>query len=243
MPCGRKAGYSAWALAECALSEEEVSGALPGLYMMLTVADTGTGIPAEIVDNIFDPFFTTKRREEGTGLGLSVVHGIVHQCDGTITVKSEEGRGTLFSVYFPKIMEESSEIDPVEIAVPGGRERILFVDDEEMLAEMGKGLLEKAGYDVVSTTSSLEALDLVRHEPSRFDLIITDQTMPDLTGLMLAREVLTLRPDLPIILCTGYSHLVDGESARAAGIRAFVMKPLSKREITKAVRDALDDNR
>lgn len=227
-------------LHECVPSPGEVPGMKPGPYVKLVVRDTGAGIAPEHIDRIFDPFFTTKKAGEGTGLGLSVVHGIVHQHGGHITVQSEPGKGTLFSVYFPKIVEEPSGMGPSDETVPRGQERILFVDDEEMLVEMGKGLLERLGYDVVSTTSPHDALSIFSNDPGRFDLVVTDQTMPDMTGVELSQKLLGLRPDIPIILCTGFSHLVDAEAAQKAGVKGFVMKPLSKQEIAQAIRKVLE---
>jgi signal transduction histidine kinase/ActR/RegA family two-component response regulator len=223
-------------------SNENPHGMEPGLYMKLTVQDTGTGVPPAIMEKIFDPFFTTKKQGEGTGLGLSVVMGIVKQYEGYITAESEPGKGSIFTVYFPKVEEAPvTEAAPGHEAVPTGDERILFVDDEEALVEMGEDLLAELGYEVVCRTSSREALALFRLDPSRFDLVVTDQTMPDLTGIELAKEMLLIRPDIPIILCTGFSHLVDADSARVAGIRGFVMKPLTKREIARTVRKVLDE--
>jgi signal transduction histidine kinase len=213
-------------------------GIEPGLYMKLTVRDTGAGIPPEIIDRIFDPFFTTKEVGEGTGLGLSVVLGIVKQSRGYITVESEPGKGSTFDVYFPKIVEEPAPALSKE-TIPLGNERILFVDDEEVLVEMGEELLAELGYEVTCRTSSGEALALLKEDPLRFDLVITDVTMPEMTGVDLAREALAIRPDLPIIMCTGYSHLVNADAAEAAGIRAFVMKPLTKRDIARIIRQVL----
>jgi signal transduction histidine kinase/CheY-like chemotaxis protein len=215
-------------------------GMKPGLYMRLLVRDTGMGMPPDILDKIFDPFFTTKKLGEGTGLGLSVVHGIVKQSNGYITVMSEPGKGTTFTVCLPKAAEE-----PVSGAIgdgepPTGDERILFVDDEEALVEMGEEILAELGYAVTSRMSSREALSLLKEDPSRFDLVITDQTMPDMTGIDLAKEVLALRPGMPLIMCTGFSHIVDADRAAAAGIRAFAMKPLTKREIARTIRNVLD---
>jgi CheY-like chemotaxis protein len=208
--------------------------------MKLQVRDTGTGMAPEIRDRIFDPFFTTKKAGEGSGLGLSVVHGIVQQCDGYITVESEPGRGSTFTVYFPKVTARPAPDAQTDHALPTGHERILFIDDEEALVEMGRDLLAELGYAVVSRTSSKEALDLFAQDPSRFDLVMTDQTMPNMTGLELVRKILSLRPDIPIILCTGFSHLLDADSAKAAGVRAFVMKPLTKGEIARTIRKVLD---
>jgi len=213
----------------------------PGQYMKLVVRDTGVGMPPEIIDKIFDPFFTTKERGEGTGLGLSVVLGIVRQHEGYITVESEVGEGTAFTVYLPKASGRRDEKTAGDEPAPTGRERVLFVDDEEPLTEMGRELLEDLGYEVTVKNDSVEALALFTADPSRFDVLITDQTMPDMTGMELAKAVLAARPGMPVILCTGYSYLVDADSAKGAGIKHFVMKPLTKEEIALAVRRALDE--
>jgi PAS domain S-box-containing protein len=214
-------------------------GIKPGLYLRLEVRDTGSGIPPEIVDRIFDPFFTTKKPGEGTGLGLSVVHGIVKQHEGYITVESNTGEGTSFSIYLPMVPEEQPAESLTEEIVLTGNERVLFVDDEEALAEMGQHLLEELGYVVTATQSSIQALSAVKADPFAYDLIVTDMTMPEMTGVELAKAVLALRPDMPVILCTGFSHLVDAEQAKAAGIKAFTMKPLTRREIGKTIREVL----
>jgi PAS domain S-box-containing protein len=221
-------------------SHENHDDIRPGPYLRLTVRDAGTGISPEIIDRIFDPFFTTKKTGEGTGLGLSVVHGIISQHDGHITVASEPGKGSVFTVYLPNVAEEAPIGAEREDPIPTGHERVLFVDDEEALAEMGHDLLEELGYVVTVKGSSLEALAAVKADPAAYDLVITDQTMPQMTGVDLARAVLLLRADIPIILCTGYSHLVDANQAKAAGIRGFAMKPLTKREIAGTIRQVLD---
>jgi two-component system, cell cycle sensor histidine kinase and response regulator CckA len=215
-------------------------GMKSGPYLKLVVRDTGAGIPADIMDKIFDPFFTTKKQGEGTGLGLSVVQGIVTQHDGYISVESAHGEGSAFTIYFPKLEERPKERVAGEESIPGGRERILFVDDEAGLAEMGQEMLTDLGYRVESKTSSREALAMLLHDPSRFDLVISDQTMPDMTGIELAKEVLAVRPDIPVILCTGFSQTTNEESAKAMGVRGFVMKPLTKSEIARTIRKALD---
>jgi PAS domain S-box-containing protein len=217
-------------------------GIKPGLYVKLTVRDTGAGISPDIMNKIFDPFFTTKKLGEGTGLGLSVVHGIVKQSNGHITAESELGKGSTFTLYFPKIMGELQTDVVSHDEIPTGSERILFVDDEEALVEMGEDILAELGYDVTSRMSSREALALLKLDPSRFDLVITDQTMPDMTGIDLANEILDLRADMPIIMCTGFSYVVDADKAKAAGIKAFAMKPLTKREIAKTIRRVLDEH-
>jgi PAS domain S-box-containing protein len=216
-------------------------GIAPGLYVKLIVRDTGTGISADIMDKIFDPFFTTKKLGEGTGLGLSVVHGIVKQHDGHITVESEPGRGTTFTLYLPKLTGETETGAVHEDDIPTGCERILFVDDEESLVEMGEDVLAELGYEVTSRMNGRQALALLKGDPSRFDLVITDQTMPEMTGIELAKEILAIRADMPIIMCTGFSYVVDADKAKAAGIKAFAMKPLTKREIAKTIRKVLDE--
>jgi len=174
----------------------------PGFYARLSVMDTGVGVAPEILDHIFDPFFTTKVAGEGTGLGLSVVHGIVASHGGAITVSSEPGKGSTFTVYLPKLLQEQSrDFASGGSPIPRGHERILFIDDEEELAAMADEMLTDLGYRVTSKTKAREALALFRLDPSRFDLIITDQTMPEMTGVDLAKEILAIRADMPIIIC------------------------------------------
>lgn len=212
----------------------------PGRYARLSVRDTGHGMEPSVLENIFDPYFTTKAPGEGTGLGLAVVHGIVKSQGGHITVSSEAGKGSLFQVYFPGIAgSEKQEDDAVECP-PGGRERLLLIDDETTLVEVVKESLEALGYSVVAETSSVQALELFRANPRRFDLVITDQTMPGMTGMVLARELLELCPDIPIILCTGYSEQVTRDRAREIGVGEFLMKPLIVRDLAKAIRRLLD---
>jgi PAS domain S-box-containing protein len=222
-------------------STGNLNGVEPGTYMLLTVRDTGMGIAPDIIDRVFDPFFTTKKVGEGTGLGLSVVMGIVKQAGGSITVESSPGEGSTFTVYWPKAGDEGNAEQPFLVEeAPLGRESILFVDDEEALVEMGEEVLADLGYQVHCMNSAKEALALFRLDPSRFDLVLTDQTMPGMTGIELTAELLVIRPDLPVILCTGFSHTVTEESAEAAGIRGFAMKPLTKQEIAKVLRKVLD---
>ena len=212
-----------------------------GSYLRLTVSDTGHGMSPEIIERIFDPYFTTKDTGEGTGLGLSVAQGIVKTHGGTITVYSEMGKGTTFHVYLPIIDEaEEAEKEESKGPLPTGSERILFIDDEDVLVEIGSQMLEQLGYEVVTKKSSIEALELFRAEPDRFDLVITDMTMPHMTGDKLARELMKIRPDIPVILCTGHSRLVSEAKAKEIGIRAFVMKPLVMRNLAETVRKVLD---
>ncbi|MBU4054644.1 MAG: response regulator, partial [Proteobacteria bacterium] len=213
----------------------------PGPYIKILVRDTGHGMPPEILDRIFEPYFTTKLKGEGTGLGLSVVHGIVRSHNGDITVKSEPGKGTVFTVYFPVIQNFRANIKrTVPKIIPGGTERILFVDDEKTLVKLGSEMFKYLGYQVTATTSSLEALNLFHANPHDFDLVITDQTMPTLPGVELAKAILLIRPEMPIILCTGFSEAITEENAKSLGIKAFVMKPLVLHEIAGTVRSVLD---
>jgi len=212
----------------------------PGPYVKLTVSDTGHGMDSALMERIFDPFFTTKEPGQGTGLGLATVHGIVKSHGGAITVHSEQGKGTIFDVYFPRLEKAVALEAPAKEPVPGGKERILFVDDEEQLSRMGQQMLERLGYDVTSRTSSVEALEAFRAQPDRFDVVITDQTMPDMTGMKLAVELMATRSNIPIILTTGFSELVTPEKAMAIGIREYIMKPVVSRDLGKAIRRVLD---
>ncbi len=231
------------------LVEEEVDSQHPqaanlmaGSYVKMSISDTGTGISTEEIDRIFDPFFTTKEQGKGTGMGLSVVHGIVKSCDGTIVVHSAEGKGTTFSIYLPKVVDEKS-IDSNITGVKKfqqGHEKLLFVDDEPSLVELGQLILEHLGYEVTAVTSSIEALQRIQDHPEHFDLLITDQSMPKMTGCQLAKEVMDIRPDLPIILCSGYGSLMSPEEVRNMGIKQFIRKPYDTALISAAVREILD---
>ena len=211
-----------------------------GRYVRLSVKDSGQGIPSDIQERIFDPYFTTKEKGVGTGLGLAVVHGIVKKSNGTIRVESEIGKGSVFHVYLPQV--DLSAAKPAEYpAIPrGGSERILFVDDEKMLVDVGEQILRRLGYDVVSRTSPLEALELFKARPTDFDLVISDQTMPGLTGDALASELMKLNPEIPVILCTGYSQMIDQRRVKEKGIRALVMKPILISELAGAIRAVLE---
>jgi PAS domain S-box-containing protein len=211
-----------------------------GEYVVLKVSDTGSGMTPETLKQVFDPFFTTKQPGEGTGLGLSVVHGIVESHDGYITVESEPEKGTTFHIYLPRITDDTHPQGYESISIPGGNERILIVDDEDMLVELNRQRLSRLGYEVVATTSSVEALTIFGKEPNGFALVITDYTMPNLTGMDLAVELLKVRATVPIILCTGQSDTVSPEKAKEIGIRGLLTKPLTNRELAKAVRRMLD---
>jgi PAS domain S-box-containing protein len=214
-----------------------------GPYIRLSVSDTGKGMTPEVVGRIFDPFFTTKGPAEGTGLGLSVVYGIVRSHQGAITVDSEPGKGSTFNVFLPRIEIRDAFEPEIAVKPPTGEELILFVDDERALADLGQHMLEALGYKLESFTSSVEALKAFEAQPNRFDLVITDMTMPHMTGVKLAKEVMRLRPQTPVILCSGFSDLITPEKAREMGIATMLMKPLSLAELAKTVRQILDDKK
>lgn len=214
-----------------------------GDYVMLRVKDTGVGMDEKTVERIFEPFFTTKGVGQGTGLGLSVVHGIVISHNGAITVKSSPGEGSEFCVYIPKIedVEQDEEAEaPLPSEIPkGANERILIVDDEEALVEMWKEMLELLGYRVTAETHPVEALETFKNDPDGFDLVITDQTMPVMTGASLGAEITKIRPDIPMILLTGFSQMVTPEMAKAMGFKEFVIKPIVKKDLGEAAHKAL----
>ncbi len=215
----------------------------PGDYLMLSVEDSGCGMDEEVRKRIFEPFFTTKPAGEGTGLGLSVAYGIVKSHRGSITVYSEPGKGTIFKVCLPKAgTGVSAKVKTLE-PIPRGNERILFVDDEEIIVHSVRNMLEHLGYQVTALMDSQEALNLFSANPSQFDLVITDQTMPFMTGEDLGRELMRIRSDIPVILCTGYSDLVSSEEAMKKGFRDFIMKPFTVREGAELVRRVLDPKR
>ena len=214
----------------------------PGRYALLSVADTGSGIDPLIIDKIFEPYFTTKEEGKGTGLGLAVVYGIVKEHQGDIRLHSDLGKGTKFDVYLP-IMAETEETVSIEKRedLARGTERILLVDDEEPIIRLEKQILERLGYHVTERTSSYDALREFAAQPSSFDLLISDMTMPNMTGDQLAREFMAVRPDFPVIICTGFSERLNRENAAAAGIRGFLMKPIVKSEMARMVRKVLDE--
>ncbi len=237
-------------LLEVILDHEEISTEMargfinlaPGKYVKLTVRDTGTGIPPEVLDRIFEPYFTTKRFGEGTGLGLATVHGVVKDYGGDITVESKVGFGTEFNVYLPSVDAEMAgsrnETDPDTLR---GAERILFVDDEDAAVDINSRMLRRYGYKVTGLTDSQEALALFEKNPEGFDLVITDMTMPNLTGDAFSAKVMAIRPEIPVILCTGYSDKINEEIAHKIGIRAFVMKPVIMKKLAETIRDVLDN--
>ena len=219
---------------------EHVTTVLPGKFVQLAIGDSGTGMSKEVQEKMFDPYFTTKETAKGTGMGLAIVHGIVQNHGGFITCHSEIGVGTVFQINLPALTERTVFEKEERRQVSAGNEHILLVDDESMLADMSRKMLERLGYSVTVRTSSSEALATFKNNPDAIDLIITDQTMPGMTGMDLAGKMLQIRPDLPIILCTGYSSTVTEQKVKAAGIKGFALKPLGKRKIATLVRQALD---
>ena len=231
-------------LKEEELSQDRLSDSIlaPGRYVVLRISDTGTGMEVDIVNRIFEPYFTTKELGKGTGLGLAVVYGILREHKGDIKVCSEPGKGSTFTVYLPMIENatDQSTIPKNEI-LKTGNERILVVDDEETIARLEVKILERFGYTVTTVTSSVRALDIFSENPEAFDLVITDMAMPQMTGDKLAEKILSIKPDIPIIICTGFSEMIDKDKAAKLGIKGFLMKPVVKSEIIYMVRQVLDE--
>ncbi|MCH8953782.1 PAS domain S-box protein [candidate division KSB1 bacterium] len=241
----RKNGGVLMVSLEKVVSDDEFLQSHPKLneqeYVQLTVSDTGEGMDQTTMARIFEPFFTTKNRGEGTGLGLSVVHGIVTSHKGDIIVESEPGQGTTFRVYFPVIESAAEKARKSDGKIAGGHERVLLVDDDRVVISVIKRLLDRSGYDVTTRSGGVESLETFRAHPDDFDLVITDQTMPKMTGMKLAGELLNIRPDLPIILISGFGDEVTEKSARARGIKEFILKPVSREDLSKAVRRVIDE--
>jgi len=227
---------------ELAIEDLKDPAMIHGKYVCIKVVDTGTGMDQSVKDRIFDPYFTTKEEGKGTGLGLAVAHGIVKSHGGHISVYSEPGKGTEFKVYLPVIkkQEETTKVE-TDTPIQKGTERILLVDDEDMLVQMEKQMLERLGYHVTVRTGSVEALEAFRMQPNKFDLVITDMTMPNMTGDDLAGELIKIRPDIPIILCTGFSEMMSKEKAKSLGIKGFLMKPAVMKDFSNMIRKVLDE--
>jgi len=222
-------------------TDRQILNLNPGNYLLLIVSDTGHGINPSDIEKIFDPYFTTKETGKGTGLGLSVVLGIVKNCGGKISIDSEIGKGSIFNIYLPRIFEKENSLKPVSNAPhPKGSERILLVDDESKIIMMLKQMLSSLGYEVTALSDSLEAFNIFAKNPDNFDLVITDQSMPDMSGTQLTKNILQIRPDIPIILCTGFSEMISEKTAKDMGINEYMHKPFSKQEIAETIRRVLE---
>jgi PAS domain S-box-containing protein len=237
-------GVLSVSLKDVDIDKEKLSiGMKSGDYIEIKVSDTGSGIAPEIIESIFEPYFTTKGPGEGTGMGLAMVQGVVETYGGKITVNSQVGKGSTFTIYLPITKERSDHDAYVSEQLPLGTEHILFIDDEVPIANMGCQILERLGYSVTTRSSSVEALEIFKAKPNDFDLVVTDMTMPNLTGDKLAIELMKIRPDIPIILCTGYSKKISNETASEIGIKAFAYKPMVKAELAKTIRKILDETK
>jgi len=232
------------ALKEVVISYEksvEHVGMKVGRHLELMVKDTGHGMGAEVLERIFEPYYTTKELGKGTGLGLSVIHGIIKNHGGDISVSSLPDKGTTFTVYLPVIDDVDVEIEPVQTTTASqGNEHILLVDDEKQIIDIEQQILERLGYTVTPKTDSREALEDFAARPERFDLVITDMTMPKMTGDQLARKLMGIKPDIPVILCTGFNETINEEKALAMGIDKFIMKPIVKDDLARTIRTVLD---
>ncbi|HSO18389.1 MAG TPA: ATP-binding protein, partial [Desulfosarcina sp.] len=232
-------------LKEARMTEGELVGtdAKPGNYAVLSIADTGHGIDPRVIDKIFDPYFTTKTQGKGTGLGLAVVYGIVKDHGGFLQVDSEVGQGSTFSVHLPILNdagEENPSADDIGINATGS-ESILLVDDEAAVVKLEKQMLERMGYHIEERVSSIEALKAFEAKPDAFDLVITDMTMPHMTGDQLARKLMSIRKDIPVIICTGFSERIDNEKAAALGVKGVLFKPVVKSDMARMIRKVLDE--
>ncbi|MCP4552271.1 MAG: response regulator, partial [Bacteroidetes bacterium] len=215
----------------------------PGIYACLTVTDTGSGMDKGVTKKIFDPFFSTKKIGKGTGMGLSVVHGIVSSMNGAIHVDSEPGKGTQFFIYIPVVKSSSEkQAQSNEEPIQGGTERILLVDDEKAILAMERLMLGRLGYQVTFRSSSIEALEAFRDSPDKFDMVITDMAMPNMSGDKFAVELTKIRPDIPILLCTGFSEMMSVEKATSLGISGFLLKPIVMKDLSQKIREVLDEN-
>jgi PAS domain S-box-containing protein len=212
-----------------------------GRYVRLTVSDTGHGMPAEVMDRIFEPYFTTKKPGEGAGLGLAAIHGMVTGEGGTVTVESEPGKGTTFHLFLPVLEQDSWQEDQLPEDAPLGHETLLLIDDDLPVLRMCQQVLEGLGYQVVTRTSSIEAIELFRVRHADFDLVLADMTMPSMTGAQLAWEFSRIRSDIPIIMCTGYSDLIDDHGVLPTGVAAVVSKPIHRSQLAHTIRRVLDD--
>jgi CheY-like chemotaxis protein len=218
-----------------------LEGLVPGKYLKIIVSDNGVGISPKIINSIFEPYFTTKDTGQGTGMGLAIVLGIIESYGGKITVSSEIGKGTAFSIYLPVLKKTANEkISKIE-KLPCGNEKILFVDDEASIVKMAVRVLEQLGYQVIACNNSLRALEYIQSKPDEFDLLITDIAMPNMNGDSLCAEIVKIRPDIPIILCSGYLDQIDESALESGYIKATLPKPIAMKNLAKTVRSVLDE--
>jgi len=229
---------------EKVVSDEDSADKWPDLpkgdYVEVTVSDTGPGIDPKIIDRIFDPYFTTKEPGKGSGMGLAVVHGIVKNLGGFVFIDSEPGRGATFSLFLPLTAEKSEDETEPTADLSMGNETVLLVDDEKSLLYMTQEMLAHLGYQVKAEINPIDALALFQSKPDQFDLVITDMTMPQMTGVAFSKKLLAIRKDIPIIICTGHSALVDEEKAKNMGLAAFIMKPVNMQVLAQTIRKVLD---
>ncbi|MBT7051794.1 MAG: response regulator [Desulfobacula sp.] len=221
-------------------SAKNNSGLKSGAHVKIMISDTGPGIDPEIIDQIFDPYFTTKEVGKGSGMGLAVVHGIVKNHSGAIAVDSNLGKGTKFIIFFPLASKKAMVESNTSQDIPRGNETILFVDDEISIVKMVQRMFERLGYKVETATTPQDALERFSSNPDHFDLVITDMTMPQMTGVKLSEKLMAIREDIPIIICTGHSALVDEERAKDLGLAAYVMKPIDMLETAQTIRKVLE---
>jgi CheY-like chemotaxis protein len=216
-------------------------GLNPGPYIRLTVSDTGTGIAPEVHERIFEPFFTTKEQGKGTGMGLSMVDAIVKNHGGHIRVESQVGKGTAFEILLPKVEMSEDVAALTDMTLPNGNsEKVLLIDDEDMILDIGTEMLASLGYQVTVQNDAAAAVEMFSNAPEKFDVIITDLSMPHMTGYEVAKKILNLREDIPVILCTGYGEAITTDRLEAAGIRELLFKPFILREIAQVIRNTLD---
>jgi CheY-like chemotaxis protein len=221
---------------------QQMVGMKVGRHLELTVKDNGHGMPPQVLERIFEPYYTTKEQGKGTGLGLSVIHGIIKNHGGDISVRSRPGVGSTFRVYLPVIDDIDMEIEALETGnETNGNERILLIDDEEQIIDIERRILERLGYTVTPITDSEAALEEFKDRPDAFDLVITDMTMPKITGDRLAQRLMDINPQIPVILCTGFNEAITEEKALSMGIDKFVMKPIVKDELAYTIRTVLDN--
>ncbi|MCI5120968.1 MAG: response regulator [Candidatus Electrothrix sp. AUS4] len=223
-------------------AEDMVYGVRPGSYVILEVSDTGCGIAPEVIEKIYEPYFTTKKALGGTGLGLATVHAIVSEHKGAVSVYSEPEQGTTFRVYFPCLQEKDEQGDALSFGAGQGEqgtEHILVVDDEKAVVDITRYMLMQFGYKVTTEMDSLAAWELFSQQPDEFDLVMTDMAMPKMTGIELAKKILAQRPGFPIILCTGFSEMMNEEKAKSLGVKEYLMKPVLRNKLSASVRKAL----